>query len=389
MRFLPYLRRNLLRNPRRTLLTLVSMAASVFLVVVLEALLRHLDDLPRADGSERRLIVRNATSFREPVPATYGSKIESIPGVQGICGLVLYWGIYKENTPENFFAKMALDADKIEGNYPEIRSCDPLTGVPNDELLQTFIRERRGASAGRSLYQKYGWRLGDRLVFQGIGFPDVEVTLVCSYDGPENSTFYFHREYLEELMGNPRQVTFFNVICDDAAALPRVAATIDATFENSEAPTVTETEKAFQGQFVAMLGNVHFLLRSIALACAFAMVCVAANTLALTARERSTEIAILKSLGFTPGLVLTLLFAEVAVLCAAAAALGAGGAKLLFLFEGPWKTMGRGFLYGFHVPGWLVAGAVPASVVVGSLAALVPFTHVACAPIAPKIRRAG
>jgi putative ABC transport system permease protein len=365
------------------------MGASVFLVVVLEGLLRHLDDLPRADGSERRLIVRSAVSFREPIPATYAPRIEAIPGVQGICGLVLYWGIYKELTPENFFAKLAMDADKIAGNYPEIQTCDPLTGEPSEELLANFIRERRGASAGKALYEKYGWKLGDRIVFRGIGAPDVEVTLVSAYDGPENSTFYFHREYLEELMGNPRQVSFFNVVCDSADSIPRVAAAIDGMFENSQAPTVTETEKAFQGQFVAMLGNVHFLLRSIAIACGFAMVCVAANTLALTARERANEIAVLKSLGYTPGLVLTLLLTEVAILCGLAALLGSGGAKLLFTFDGPWRTMGRGFLYGFTIPVWLALTALPAAILVGWAAALVPFCRVALAPIAPALRRAG
>ena len=390
LRFVPFVRHNLARNRRRAILTLLSISASIFLVVVLEGLLRHLDDMPRLDGSEKRLIVRRATSFKDPIPASYGPRIDAMAGVQGTCGLVMYWGIYKENIPTNFFPKFALDPERIVENYPETRTVDPTTGARRPELAGQFIGDRRGASAGIALYRKLGWKLGDRITFTGIGFPDVEVTLRSCYDGPENQTFYFHREYLEELMGNPRQVTFFNVICNAPDDVPRVAAAIDGLFFNSEAPTVTETEKAFQGQFVAMLGNVHFLLRSIALACAFAMLCVAANTLAMTARERAHEIAVLKSLGFTPGLVLALLLAEVTALCGLAALLGGFGAKLLFSFEGPWvAAMGGGFLAGFRIPWWLAAGAIPLGIAMGWLAALPPFLRVAMAPIAPALRRLG
>jgi putative ABC transport system permease protein len=190
-------------------------------------------------------------------------------------------------------------------------------------------------------------------------------------------------------MGNPGRVTFYNVICKSADDVPRAAVAIDAIFENSEAATTTETEKAFQAQFVGMLGNVHFLLRSIALACAFAMLCVATNTLAMTARERAHEIAVLKTLGFTPQLVMSLLFAEVTILCGVAALLGAVAAKVLFLFDGPWIAMGAGFLLGFKIPTLLALAALPLGVALGVVAAAVPFVRVAYAPIAPALRRLG
>ena len=383
------LRRNLLRNRRRSTLTLLSLAASIFLVVTLEGLLRHLDDLPRAVGSERRLVVRRATSFKDTLPEAFGSRITRIPGVQGICGTVFYWGIYKEMKPQYFFAKLALDAERLRENYPEIRVVDPETGKPRPELSDRFRADRRGASAGIALYRKYGWKLGDPILFRGIGFPDVEVTLRSCYDGPERSTFFLHRDYLEELMGRPGQVTFFNVICRSIDDLPRVSSEIDALFANSEAPTVTETEKAFQASFVQLLGNVRFLLRSIALACAFAMICVAANTLAMTARERAGEIAILKALGFSPGLVLRLLLIEVTVLCVVAAVVGAGGAKLLFAFDGPWHDLGGGFMRDFRLPTPIAIAALPLGAIVGWVSAFVPFVRVAYAPIAPSLRRVG
>jgi putative ABC transport system permease protein len=222
-----------------------------------------------------------------------------------------------------------------------------------------------------------------------VGFPDVELTLRSCYDGPERSSFFLHRDYLEELMGRPGRVTFFNVICKTPQDLPGVASAIDALFANSEAPTVTETEKAFQASFVEMLGNVRLLLRGIALACGFAMLCVAANTLAMTARERAHEIAILKTLGFSPGLVLALLLAEVAVLCGASAALGAGAAKCLFAIDGPWHDLGGGFLRGFRLRTGLALAALPGGVAIGWVSAIVPFAKVAFAPIAPALRRAG
>lgn len=361
----------------------------MFLVVVLESLLRHLDDMPRIDGSEKRLIVRRATSFRDPIPENYSSRIVNIQGVQGICGLVLYWGIYKELKPEYFFGKLAIDPGRIVENYPETRTVDPETGESRPELAQEFIKDRRGASAGIGLYQKYGWKLGDRILFQGTGFPDVEVTLRSCYDGPEHSTFYFHREYLEELMGRPGQVTFFNIICNSAGDTGTVSQHIDATFANSEAPTVTETEKQFQGQFVAMLGNVSVFLRAIAGACAFAMLCVAGNTLAITARERAPELAVMKSLGFTPFTILILLLTEVVILCIFSTLAGAGGAKLLFSIDGPWHDAGNGFLLDFRIPTLVFAASFPLGILIGCLAASLPFLRVAFAPIAPSLRRLG
>lgn len=385
--YAPLVLHNLMRNRRRTALTLLSIAASIFLVVVLEGLLGHLDDMPRVDGSEKRLIVRRNTNFRDTMPQTYDQRIMNIPGVSGVCGMVLYWGIYRELQPEYFFPKIAIDSERLVENYPETRAVDPETGAPRPELSGEFIKDRRGASAGRNLYKKYGWKLGDRIVLEGMGMPDLELILRSCYDGPENSTFYFHRDYLDELMGREGRVTFFNIICKSIEDLPAVSARIDAEFANSDAPTVTETERAFQGQWVSMLGNVRVLLRSIALACAFAMLCVAANTLAMSARERATEIAVMKTLGFEPSLVLRLLLFEVAVLCALAAGIGAGGAKLLFSIDGPWHNIGNGFLLGFRIPTWLALASLPVGILIGWISAAIPFLQVANAPIAPALRR--
>lgn len=388
-KYAPFLRRNLFRNPRRSILTLLSIAASTFLVVVLEGLLRHLDDMPRADGSERRLIVRRSTSFLEPLPAHFGPKMEAIAGVQGVCALVFYFGIYRELRPEYFFPKMALDAENLRSNYPETRVVDPETGADRDALFEDFKNDRRGASAGIALYRKYGWKRGDVLRFQGVGFPDVEVTLRSCYDGPERGSLFFHRDYLDELEGRAGRVSFFNVICRTGDDVPRVAHAIDTLFANSEAPTISETEKSFQAGFVAMLGNVQLLLRSIALACSFAMLCVSANTLAMTARERANEIAVMKTLGFPPSRVLALLLVEVTILCVAAASVGAGAAKAMFAIDGPWHDLGSGFLRGFRLPTWLALAALPLGALVGWCSAVVPFVRVAFAPIAPALRRAG
>jgi putative ABC transport system permease protein len=387
--YFPLVRKNLLRNKRRSLLTLLSLAASIFLVVVLEGLLGHLADMPRFDGSEKRLIVRRATSFRDPLPESYGPKIEALPGVHGVSGLVLYWGIYKELKSEYFFPKLSIDADRLLQNYPESRVIDPETRALRPDLLQNFIHDRTGASAGIGLYRKYGWKIGDRIVFEGIGFPNVEVTLRSCYDGPERNTFYFHRDYLEELMGRPGEVSFYNVICKSQEVTAAVASSVDALFSNSAFPTVTETEKAFQGQFVSMLGNIKILLRSIAAACAFAMLCVAGNTLAMTARERAHEIAVMKSLGFPPGTVFGLYMFEVSLLCAFAAAIGGGTAKLLFSIDGPWHDIGNGFLLGFRIPWHLALASIPAGIALGFVAAAPPFLRVVMAPIAPSLRRTG
>ena len=119
------------------------------------------------------------------------------------------------------------------------------------------------------------------------------------------------------------------------------------------------------------------------------MICVAANTLAMTARERAGEIALMKSLGFPPALVLRLLLVEVTVICVVAAAAGAGGSKLLFAIDGPWHDLGGGFLRGFRIPTGLALAALPFGALIGWVSALVPFVRTAYAPIAPSLRRTG
>ena len=248
----------------------------------------------------------------------------------------MYWGIYKENIPTNFFPKFALDPERIVENYPETRTVDPTTGARRPELAGQFHwgsprRERGDRPLSEARLETWGSNHvhGDRLPRRGGDAP-----LLLRRAREPN--FLFPPRILGRAHGEPAPGHVLQ--CDLQRARRRAEGR-----RRDRWPLLqqrgADRHRDGEGFPWAIRGDARqrpLLLRSIALACAFAMLCVAANTLAMTARERAHEIAVLKSLGFTPGLVLALLLAEVTALCGLAALLGGFGAKLLFSFEGPW-----------------------------------------------------
>jgi putative ABC transport system permease protein len=316
-----FVMKNAFRNKRRSILTVLSIGFSLLLLTFLMTIWRsfYIDAGP--PDSVKRVITRDRVSLAFFLPAYYRDKIRSVAGVVAIVPLTWFGGRYKDDRPENAFAQFATDASE----YLRVAS-DKI--VPPDQA-EAWIHDRAGVLVDSGLAKDHGWKIGDRIVLQGTIFeinPELTIRAMYTVEG-SNRSVYFHKEYLEEaLPWFKGQAGFYDTHVATAADIPRVAQAIDDMFRNSPEPTKTETEHAFRLSFIATLGNVKAFILSISAAVVFAILLVSANTMAISTRSRIREIAMLKTLGFTRGLVLSLFVGESMALSVAGGLLGISAA---------------------------------------------------------------
>jgi putative ABC transport system permease protein len=308
MRYLPLIWRNLLRRKVRTIFTL----ASVFIAFVLYSFLMVVQNA-FAMGVEvagvDRLVLMHKVSLIQLLPVSYVDRIRSTEGVTHVGHSTWFGGTYQDKV--NQFAVMAVDPQYFQ-LYPEAR-------VP-DEQVKTWLADRQGVIVGRTTATKYGWKVGDKIPIQAtIWQPKQGNTWFFNVDGIydadkgfDTSNFFFHYEYLDEnRRGAYGQVGWYVLRIDDPSRAADVAARLDAQFANSSAETKTSTEKAFLQGFVNQVGNIKAIIISILAAVLFTLFfLVLANTMAQSVRERTSELAVLKTLGFSNGLVLGLVLVE-------------------------------------------------------------------------------
>ncbi len=321
MFFLKLVARNVFRARLRSTLTIVGLVIAVLAFGLLQTVVRAWYAGSDA-ASATRLIARNAISLTFSMPVYYREKIRAVPGVTGVSVSNWFGGIYKE--PKNFFAQFAVDAPTYFPMYPEF-IFDP------DEYA-AFLRDRRGAVVGRQLADLYGFKVGDTIPLKSSIYPgNWEFTVRAIYDARDETTItrqmYFHFDYLNEQIKKifPRradQAGVFIVSIADSSASADIARTIDAEFKNSLAETLTETEKAFTLAFVAMIETIIVAIEGVSYVVILIIMAVAANTMAMTARERLSEYATMKALGFPPRTVALLILAEAMLLAALGGAIG-------------------------------------------------------------------
>jgi len=317
MTFSSFVVRNTFRNKRRSLLTIASIGFSLLLLTLMTSIWRafYVDQV--APEAAKRVITRDRVSLSFFLPAFYRDKIRAVPGVVAVAPMTWFGGRYKDNRPENFFAQVATDPDE----YLKVAS-DKI--VPPDQLV-AWQRDRAGALVDVTLADKYGWKIGDKITLLGTIFPvNPELTIRAIYhrDPPQNS-LYFNAKYLEESVNWFKgQAGWYATQVGEPGEVARVSSEIDDMFRNSPLQTKTESEKAFQLDFVATLGNVKAFILGICGAVVFAILLVSANTMAMSVRGRTREVAVLKTLGFTRQRLLSLLVGEAVGLAVAGGALG-------------------------------------------------------------------
>jgi putative ABC transport system permease protein len=284
--------------------------------------LQALEDPVLPPESARRVVTRHATGLANVMPISYRDRIRHLPGVEQAIASQWFGGVYKD--PANFFAQFAVDHDCFFQVYSEIQTETP-------EQRQAFLSQRTAALVGTDLAKRFGWNIGDRVTLQGSIFPvNPEMTLVgMVHGGGSEQTFYFRWDYFNELFPQDMSGSFI-VKTANPDDVPAVSDSIDAMFRNSTAPTKTETESAFVLGFMKMFGNVRALVISISTVVLFTVILVTANTMAMSIRERTGEIAILKTLGFVPRQILAMTIAESALISLAGGLIGSLAARYIY-----------------------------------------------------------
>jgi len=307
---------NLFRKKARLVLTIGSFAVALFLFALLgvvnEAFGRGADVV-----SAQRLMTINRTSIINPLLLSYRDEILRIPGVQYVTHDNWFGGVYQD--PKNFFVQFVIDPENQRKVFPELI-------VPDDQW-NTFLKDRQGAIVGEATMKRFGWKIGDRIPIKttiyGLQDKAFEFNIDGVYHGakPQDDTtqFWIQWEYFKESVPDSEkgQVGWYTIRIANPDDAPRIAKTIDAMYMNSPYETKTETESAFAQGWVKQFGNIKLLIVSIGTVVFFTLLLVTGNTMAISVRERTNELGVLKAIGFSDRAVLGFILGESVVIALA------------------------------------------------------------------------
>lgn len=372
--------KNLLRNRRRTALTVFSSGISVFLIGSLISVYALMYAREAPEESALRLVTRHKVSLAQALPYYYGERIASVDGVENLVPMNWFGGTYIDNRPEHMFPRFAVDPEEIFNIYAEFE-------IPPEQLA-AFQRDRQGLAIGSALAERVGLEIGQRITIQGDIYPfDPELTVRAIFEGRDDFQAFFHYKYLEESIPEMgAEVGVFAIRLRSADDANRVAAAVDEMFRNAPQPTKTETEAAFQLAFVNQMGNIKLFLLSIAGAIVFTMLMVSANTVAMSVRERTREVGVLKTLGFTSRAVLGLVLGEAVAIAILG---GVVGVSITLAITAALSDTMVQFFTGFSLPGWGIAVCFAMSLAVGLASSAVPAVIAARTGITDALRHTG
>ncbi len=365
------------------MLTVLSITFSLLLLTLMMTVWHTFYIDKGSAESAQRLVTRHRVSLTQSMPGFYREKIRAIPGVVAVAPNNWFGGQYKDAKPENFFAQFGTDPDEIFKIFTDFQ-------IPPDQLA-AWQRDRAGVVVDSTLVKKFGWKIGDKIVLKGTIYPvDLELTIRGIYTAPQpTDSVYYNQKYVEEAVSfaNGRAGTFA-ILVDSPESVSRVATAVDDTFRNSPEPTKTESEKAFQLSFINSIGNVKAFILSICFAVVFATLLVSATTMAMSIRERTREVAVLKTLGFTRQAILRLYLGEAVLVALTGGVFGCLFA--LILVSGLAHAPGMGmFFAGMKVTPATLGLAIVVAGMVGLLSAVFPAYHAAKLDIVEGLRYLG
>lgn len=385
MRTLKLFFRNAFRHKLRTGLTILGITIAILAFGMLRTMVSAWYAGVEA-SSANRLVIRNAISLVFPLPLAYKDKIRQVGGVTLVSWGNWFGGVYIEE--KNFFPNFAVEPRSFLALYPEY--------LLPDMQRASFLSDRKGAVAGKKVADKFGWKVGDTVTLKGTIFPgNWEFTIRAIYRGKDRSVdetqFFFHWDYLDETMKKttPRragQVGYYIIGIANPNLAGEVSAAIDATFKNSLAETLTETEKAFQMSFVSMTEAILVAIQLVSIVIIVIIMAVVANTMAMTARERIGEYAVFKTLGFGGWFIARLIFGESLFISLLGTAVGIG---LTFPVAAAFADYLGTYFPIFFVEKETVLMDLAAGVLVGVVAALFPTWRAVRIRIADGLRRIG
>jgi putative ABC transport system permease protein len=364
-----FITKSAFRNKRRSILTVLSIAFSLLLLTLMMTIWRAFYIDKGSAESAQRLITRHRVSLTQSMPAFYREKIRAIPGVVAVAPNNWFGGIYKDQKPENFFAQFGTDPGEIMKILTDFH-------LPPDQL-EAWQKDQASVIVDEQLAKKFGWKMGDRITLKGTIYPvDLELTIRGMYTAPiPTNSVYFNQKYVEEAVSWAKgKAGTFNILTDSPEDVSKVASVVDTMFRNSPEPTKTESEKAFELGFINSIGNVKAFILSICLAVLFATLLVSATTMAMSIRERTREVAVLKTLGFNRETILRLYIGEGVIVALTGGVLGCLFAMLLVAALSHAPGLGL-FLSGVTVTPLTVLLAIFVAGMVGLLSAIIPAYH--------------
>lgn len=379
MKFLPLLFANLLRRKVRTVLTVGSFAVALFLFCILVTIRAAFNAGVDVAGADRLLVI-NKVSLIQPLPLAYKDRIQKQPGVKEVTYANWFGGVYQDE--KNFFAQFAIDQETYRILYPEFL-------VPDDQWA-AFLADKQGAIVGKATADRFGFKVGDRVPITGASFPGLwEFNVRGIYTGrrpnDDLTQFWFRSDYFME-QAPPwvkNYIGWYTVRIAPGADSVQVARAVDEAFANSAWETRTQTEAAFMASFVEQMGNIEFLMGAIGSVVFFTLLLVTGNTMAISVRERTGELAVLKTVGFGDNAVLVLVMAESLLLAILGGTLGIGLAKAFTLRGDPTN----GMLVSFYLPPAGIAAGAALALAVGLLAGLLPAVAAMRLQVVEALRR--
>lgn len=384
MKYFPIIWANLKRRKLRTALTMASVLVAFLLFGYLCAIREALSAGVSVAGADR-LIVRHKVSIIQLLPQSYHERIRRIAGVKDAAHATWFGGIYQE--PRNFFAQIPVVPEEYFAIYDEFT-------LPEAQMKK-WLETKNGAVVGRNTADRFGWKIGDRIPIQATIYPQEngeqmwEFDLVGIYDsekkGADTTQFFFRHDYFDEAQSSEEgMIGWYLIKVDDPEQAEEVAKAIDAEFANSPFETKAETEGAFVQGFAKQIGNVTAIMIAIMSAVFFTILLVAGNTIAQSVRERTEEIGVLKSLGFTNTQVMGLVLGESCFLSMLAGGIGLALAFALISRGDPTN----GSLPIFYLPTPDLILGVVLMVVLGLLTGMMPAIRATRLKVADALRRA-
>jgi putative ABC transport system permease protein len=319
------------------------------------------------------------------MPASYEEKIAKVSGVKAVTSWQWFGGVYKDaRDPKNFFMRMAAEPDKLFQIFSEVQ-------IPEDQK-SAFQHDRTGLIAAKALADRRGWKLGQHITIMGDIFPvNLELTLDGIFDTPDHVEMaIFNHDYLRESLSPDIRdiVSAFLIQAETPQDVPLVARAIDTMFDNSPAPTKSESERQFQLSFVSFLGNLKLFLMAICGAVTFTILLISGNTLSMAVRERVREIGILKTLGFTSGTILGIILGEAGVVTLAGGAIGCAlAAAMCHLLHN--AVVGVQYLKILRITPEIAALTLGVAIITGLASAWLPAFRAARTPILASLRYTG
>jgi len=378
--------KNAFRHRLRSVLTILGVAVAILAFGLLRTLVDAWYSGVEASAADR-LVTRNAISLTFSLPLAYREKIRSVPGVTQVSQGNWFGGIYVDE--KNFFANLAYDLPSLLAVYPEL-------AVTDQDQLNALLHDRKGALVGAKLAARFGWKVGDQVTLRGTIFAgDWDFTIRAIYKatraGVDENQFFFHWTYLDETLRSRMptragNVGLYLVGIDDPTRSADISKAIDAMFANSLAETLTETEKAFQMGFVSMSSAIILAIKLVSFVVVLIILAVSANTMTMSARERSGEYAVLKTMGFGSSTLAMLIMGEALALSVSGALLGLGLVLPCAKAVGTFMT---DFFPVFLVSDQTIWLGLAAGVAVGLLSGVYPAVYAARVGIAQALRKVG